>query len=313
MPPAQKSYWLVRLGRGNAFAREGYEENFVGVGFLHGVDLTPFAGHDFRRFQEEMVPRLKHDNPEKSKVALGLNSGNLWTVVCGMKVADIVVVPMGDGVFQMGEVIGGYRYRPDSRLPHQREVRWVGSFNKAGISKPLANSIGSIMTAFNVTKHQKELEGLMGGEDSKAVTASDETVESIEDFGIESHLEDFLIHNWGKTELGKDYDIYEEDGEQIGQQYVTEIGRIDILAKSKRGKEWLIVELKKGRSSDVVIGQLLRYMGYVKQNLAEAGEEVTGMIVAGEDDERLRYALSVTRDVRYMVYRVHFRLEEMRL
>ena len=48
-------------------------------------------------------------------------------------------------------------------------------------------------------------------------------------FYLESHLEDFLITNWDKTELGKKYDLITEDGELVSQQYKTEIGTIDIL------------------------------------------------------------------------------------
>jgi hypothetical protein len=47
-----------------------------------------------------------------------------------------------------------------------------------------------------------------------------------------------------KTELGKEYDIYEEDGEK-GQQYQTDTGPLDILAISKDKKRLLVVELKR--------------------------------------------------------------------
>lgn len=49
----------------------------------------------------------------------------------------------------------------------------------------------------------------------------------------------------GKTELGKKYNIFNEDDELVGQQYETDTGPIDILAISKDKKELLVVELKK--------------------------------------------------------------------
>ncbi len=52
-------------------------------------------------------------------------------------------------------------------------------------------------------------------------------------------------------------------------KYPTDTGPIDILALRKDGKELLVVELKKGRASDAVIGQVQRYMGYVMDELAE--------------------------------------------
>ena len=77
---------------------------------------------------------------------------------------------------------------------------------------------------------------------------------------MEKHLEDFLVQNWEQTELGKAFDIFQEEGERKGQQYPTDTGPIDILAISKDKKQLLVVELKKGRASDVVVGQTLRYM-----------------------------------------------------
>lgn len=116
------------------------------------------------------------------------------------------------------------------------------------------------------------------------------------------------MHNWGQTELGKHYEIYMEDGELVGQQYPTDTGAIDILAISKDKKELLVVELKKGRASDYVVGQIQRYMGYVKDELAEKNQTVRGVIIALEDDLRLRRALSVTDNIEFYRYQVNFKL-----
>jgi RecB family endonuclease NucS len=67
---------------------------------------------------------------------------------------------------------------------------------------------------------------------------------------LEKHLEDFLVQNWTQTIWGKDYDIYQEEGEMVGQQFPTDTGPIDVLAVSKYKKTPLVVELKKGRASD---------------------------------------------------------------
>lgn len=70
------------------------------------------------------------------------------------------------------------------------------------------------------------------------------------------------------------------------------MGRIDLLAKHRRAPKWLVVELKSNRTSDQTVGQILRYTGWVLENLAAPGEEVTGMIVAQDTDEHLRYAVA---------------------
>ena len=100
-----------------------------------------------------------------------------------------------------------------------------------------------------------------------------------------------------KRNWGGGYDIFEDDGEIIGQQFATDTGNMDILAISKDRRELLVVELKKGQAADKVVGQILRYMGYAAQELAEEGQTVKGIIITQEDDLRLRRALSVTPNV----------------
>jgi restriction system protein len=124
---------------------------------------------------------------------------------------------------------------------------------------------------------------------------------------MEEHLEDFLVANWSHTELARDYDIYEENG-QKAQQYPTDTGRIDILAVSKDKKTLLVVELKKGKAADVAVGQTLRYMGFVKEELAEEDQTVRGLVIALEDDQRIRRALSMVPNIEFWRYQVSFKL-----
>ena len=72
-----------------------------------------------------------------------------------------------------------------------------------------------------------------------------------------------------------------------------------MLAIRKDKKELLVLELKKGRATDAVVGQVLRYMGYTVQELAEEGQIVKGAIIAFEDDQRLRRALAATPNIAF--------------
>ena len=94
----------------------------------------------------------------------------------------------------------------------------------------------------------------------------------------------------------------------VGQQYPSDTGPIDILAISKDKKTLLVVELKRGRASDRVVGQIQRYMGYVKDELAEADQQVKGVIIALEDDLRIRRALSVAQNIEFYRYQLSFKL-----
>jgi restriction system protein len=177
------------------------------------------------------------------------------------------------------------------------------------MSDQLRRSTGSIGTVSNVSAHLDEIEKLIVPCPQPSIIATDETIPDPLEFAMEQHLEDFLVKNWAHTSLGEKYTIYKDDDEkQLGQQFPTDTGPIDILAVSKDKQTLLVVELKKGRASDVVVGQTLRYMGYVKEELADQGQQVRGVIIALEDDQRIRRALSVSPAIEFFRYEVSFKL-----
>ena len=85
---------------------------------------------------------------------------------------------------------------------------------------------------------------------------------------------------------------------------------MDILAISKDKNGLLLVELKNGRASDVVVGQIQRYMGFARYELAEVNQTVKGVIIGLESDLRLRRALSVIPNIKFYRYEVNFKLIE---
>jgi restriction system protein len=50
------------------------------------------------------------------------------------------------------------------------------------------------------------------------------------------------------------------------------------------------------------------YMGYVKEELAEENQSVEGVIIALEDDIRIRRALVVAPNIRFFKYQISFKL-----
>jgi hypothetical protein len=126
-------------------------------------------------------------------------------------------------------------------------------------------------------------------------------------FYLEKQLEDFIIHNWDKTELGNRFDLILKDGELQSQQYRTDIGPIDILAKDKKTGNFIVIELKKNQTSDDTAGQLSRYMGWVKKHLGDSN--VRGIIIAGQIDAKLEYAISMIPNTEVFIYEIDFRLK----
>lgn len=305
--------WVVRQGRGGQFAQEMIEAGYLGVDFIGDYDIRPHLGGGAEVFRGAMNSVYLAMYPEKTKVAAGLAMGNLWAACEGIAEGDLVLAPKPDRTYQYGIVTGGYEYHPGTELPHRRPVDWKGSINRDDMSPTLASTVGVPMTVFQLEAHTSELATLTQLADpaQPVVKAISAEVQEQLAFQMEKQLEDFLVHNWASTSLGREYDIYTEDGQPVGQQYPTDTGPMDILAISKDRSRLLVVELKRGRASDAVVGQIQRYMGFVNEALLEPGQSVEGVIIAQEDDLRIRRALSMARNIRFMKYQVEFHLESV--
>lgn len=305
-----KNYCRVMLGKGSMYAQECFSGNFIGADFGIDQDLTGKLPEEWRLFNKQFIPIFLQKFPDKSKIAAGLACGALWSIAKWLQNGDIVLCPDGTGVYHVGEISGGYYYAPGQNLPHRRKVNWLQTtIAKSAMSEALQNSAGSIGTFSTLTNHSKEIEQfLLDGASSPSIVVTDPVIEDPVAFAMEKHLEAFLVANWNQTVLSHDYAIYQEEGEPVGQQYATDAGAIDILAVSKDGKRLLVVELKRGRASDVVVGQILRYMGYVKDQIAEPDQTVEGAIIALEDDPKLRWALIAAPSISFYRYQVNFNL-----
>ena len=123
------------------------------------------------------------------------------------------------------------------------------------------------------------------------------------EFPLEKHLEEFLVTNWERLPFGKDYKMK-------GRQYKTDTGIIDILAISKDEKTFAVIELKRGTPGYEVVGQILSYMGYVKKALADEGQDVKGIIIAYDDDQNIKSALSMVQKVDFYKYQLDFKLDK---
>lgn len=303
------SYNRVMAGAKSIYAAQCVEGGFIGVDYEINQDLTNQLPDNWRDFNTKFIPIYLESHAGKSRIAAGLACGFVWTVSKGLQQGDIVITPDGSGRYHAGQITGEYFYKQGEFLPHRRPVAWFpNTFSRSDMSEQLQRSTNSTGTCCDITQYATELKALIGGQEKPLIIATNPEIEDPTVFALEKHLEDFLVSNWAQTELGKKYDIYAVDGERVGQQFPTDTGPIDILAISKDGKELLVVELKRGRASDVVVGQIQRYMGFVLDELAEAQQEVRGVIIALEDDLRIRRALRAAHNISFYRYQVSFAL-----
>ena len=68
------------------------------------------------------------------------------------------------------------------------------------------------------------------------------------------------------------------------------VGRTDLICRDN-DNNFVVLELKAVQTSDAVVGQILRYMGYINENWAEKEKvNVKGIILTPSYDEQLRLA-----------------------
>ncbi len=102
---------------------------------------------------------------------------------------------------------------------------------------------------------------------------------------LEKDIEKYVISNLHEVEEGLQF---------INNQYDTnEVGTIDILCKDKKDN-YVIIEIKKGRASDKVVGQIQRYLYWVDNNLSEQFP-VRGIIICNSYDQKLKASLQASK------------------
>ena len=127
------------------------------------------------------------------------------------------------------------------------------------------------------------------------------------EFAYERDLQHFLARNLYLIEPG--LTLYTEEG-ITGLEFPVGNRFIDVLAKDK-GNNYVVIELKVSRGYDRVVGQILRYMAWIRKNHAEQNQKVRGVIIAREITEDLLLACSETQNVDLFEYSLSVTLRKI--
>lgn len=122
------------------------------------------------------------------------------------------------------------------------------------------------------------------------------------------HYQSLIHRNFSKLTNGKlRYYDEENQNERNGQFDTQEIGVIDFLAIDENNN-FIVIEIKR-HSTDATIGQILRYMGWVKKNLCKKNQQVKGIIISETKDNKLDYALSMVNQVEFKKMKLNIEFE----
>ena len=186
--------------------------------------------------------------------------------------------------------------RVSDRDAAKRVLKWYGSGNDAHIDfssqKDWFSHYGTVDASpnpmlaveyYRKTGRTKDAVAAYKQAAVRGLLLEDDAEESFEcRIQGEAALEKWLAHNLQRL----------EDGLTLQRrQYETEdAGRIDILARDKHDG-YVVIELKRDKASDSALGQILRYMGWVRYNLVSGHGMVRGYVVGDRFDDKITYAV----------------------
>jgi RecB family endonuclease NucS len=119
--------------------------------------------------------------------------------------------------------------------------------------------------------------------------------------GVEAQLRDYLAKNLGKLEKGLSF--WHESPPSV--EYTINGRRIDILAKDLQGNP-VVIELKRERAYDRVVGQALLYQALVSAKFGAS--KVRVILVANEMTTELRLACTRQLDFTLFEYELTMQL-----
>ncbi|MFV1974984.1 MAG: endonuclease NucS domain-containing protein [Candidatus Scalindua sp.] len=217
---------------------------------------------------------FKQSEPNRSKVKKG---------------DRVILREYGKGFWGACEIEGDWVTDPQGVNKYKTETGWfpINNINKWNVTLPYE----IIKSELSNQNHRLRI-----------IQATEEDKNKIElsirlylNLGYGSSEGDFFILEKGieeavKTNLSQIGLTLAENEIQQQCNLGIGIGRTDLICRDNEGN-YVVIELKAVKTSDIVIGQVLRYMGFIRETWAEKeGKDVKGIILTPGYDEQLRYA-----------------------
>lgn len=148
------------------------------------------------------------------------------------------------------------------------------------------------------------IDEIIGENDNGKDYPDDENYE----FAYEKDLQNFLAKNLKLIE--PELKLFEEEGIN-GIEFPAGNRFIDILAIDKNN-DFIVIELKVSKGYDRVVGQILRYIGWVEQKMASDGQKVRGIIICKDISEDLTLACSKIKEIELFEYELSVKLNRIK-
>jgi hypothetical protein len=234
----------------------------------------------------------------------------------GFRIADAYTFASENDLAQEAENIASMEIHPSiTRQAAVRKGHFIQLFENAGLMEAFVEGHwptrhtqgGERRYHFFLQRMRLNARRVEGDLSDEETEIDDDSFDETPAFALESQLRDFVAGNLARIGIdSKKIVLFRDANGRDGVEYPTAVGNIDILGTDDEGTLY-VFELKLSRGPDRAVGQLARYMGWIKHHLA-SGKKVVGVVVASDIDDKTRYAASMIPDVVLLEYEVQFQL-----
>lgn len=202
---ASPKVWLVRAGKHGEDEEGAISKGLAIIGFREVDDLDSFDS--FQNLLKTLKGKFPSDPEKRNEV----NSRQLWAFKEGIKLGDIIVLPLKTqpGQIAIGRAKGAYSFMSvEGEKRHVRPVDWVRpSVPRSLFKQDLLYSLGAFLTVCRITRNNAEerIAEIIKGNADPGEKETHEKADELVDIGQAAHDEiiSFIRKNFQGHDLAR--------------------------------------------------------------------------------------------------------------
>ncbi len=153
--------WMVRAGNDNVLAGQVEVKSSVAIGWVEMGDLTGLTT------RSQFKQRYEATHAEDSQSRIPVNAGQIYRFARVMKTGDYILTYIqATRIMLIGTITSEYIYDKavfSKEYPYVRRVKWIEKVSRDAFSESARNSMGSVLTVFNLDNHIEEIHAIATG------------------------------------------------------------------------------------------------------------------------------------------------------
>jgi len=165
---------MVRAGNENELADLVEEKSVVAIGWSRMEDVSSL------KKREQFKQHYREAYPDHSPPRVAVNAGQVYRFAQEIREGDYILTYIkASREVLIGLAVGPYEYRTDlfpHHYCHVHRVQWLKRVSRDNFSAPARNSMGSILTVFQLDGHLAEIHRIVTATDEAPAIPEEEEV-----------------------------------------------------------------------------------------------------------------------------------------